>query len=237
MLGLVNVRAGVYLASRSPRLNANDNRPNRKECFAMRTNRCPPLLLVFTAVLALIAGQAQAVTEQLGVNVTRVWDSFEADRMAGYEFRVNSTITVTRLGVYDSAMDGLTNNHQVGLWTAAGSLLGSTTVHAGTVDPLFNYFRFGAIQAVVLDPGNYVVAASMPYPGDPQLYNPWGNSPPEVSWVTARLAFGDTFTFPTQTNPNYGYFGGNIMYAVPEPGMLSLLAVGALLAVKRRRAV
>lgn len=202
----------------------------------MRANHYPPVLLMFTVALALIAGQAQAVLEQLGVNVTRVWDSFEADRMAGYEFHVNNEITVTRLGVYDSAQNGLTNNHQVGLWTVGGTLLASTTVHVGTVDPLFNYFRFSAIQAVVLDPGNYVVAASMPYPGDPQLYNPWGNSPPEVTWVNARLAFGDTFLFPTQTNSNYGYFGGNIMYVVPEPGMLSLLAVGGLLAVKRRRA-
>lgn len=196
----------------------------------MRTNHYTPVLFVFTAVLALAAGriQAQGVTELLGVNVTQVWGSFEDARMAGYTFHVNNRILVSRLGVYDSAMDGLTNSHQVGLWTAAGSLLASTTVQAGTADPLFNYFRFSAIQAVALDPGNYVVAASMPSPGDPQLYNPSGNSPSDVTWVNARYAFGATFLFPTGTNPNYGYFGGNIMYYVPEPATLMLLGLGAI---------
>ncbi len=68
----------------------------------------------------------------------------------GWQFTVSQSITVTALGAFDDSQDGLNESHDVGIWDSLGNSMGSTTVAAGTVDPLVNQFRY---SSCVLQPG------------------------------------------------------------------------------------
>ena len=103
----------------------------------------------------LYAGTLGVTTSNDGVNVnTGTWT-------LGYSFLVNSPITVTGLGVFDENSDGLNVSHDVGLWDASGNLLASTTVAAGTVDPLNGFYRMAAISGVSLTAGNVYYVGSV----------------------------------------------------------------------------
>src|SRR5438094_8281914 len=65
----------------------------------------------------------------------------------GFEFHVNSNISVTSLGVFDSRQNGLVQPQQVGLWTSGGTLLGSTFVDNS--DPLQGFWRFHSLSSGV----------------------------------------------------------------------------------------
>ena len=49
----------------------------------------------------------------------------------GWQFKVNTAIDVTALGVFDSGQDGLVESHDVGIWDSTGNLLVSATVQSG----------------------------------------------------------------------------------------------------------
>ena len=81
----------------------------------------------------------------------------------GNRFRVGaSDITLNRLGYEDSGADGLTLSHQVGIWSAGGTLLTSATVAAGTGADLLQIWRFVEIPDIVLLANtDYYVGASV----------------------------------------------------------------------------
>src|SRR5215471_8623259 len=49
------------------------------------------------------------------------------DGMLGWGFTLLQPVTVTQIGFYDEGQDGLSRACQVGLWGAAGQLLGQPT--------------------------------------------------------------------------------------------------------------
>src|SRR5262245_59793446 len=79
----------------------------------------------------------------------------------GWQLSVNTSISVTSLGAYDSPFaEGLLTDHEVGIWNSSGTLLATVTVHAGTSDPLTGRFRYvDLVTALVLDPGTYTIGA------------------------------------------------------------------------------
>ncbi len=59
-------------------------------------------------------------------------------------------LAITQLGVFDSLGDGLANAHAIGIWSANGTLLASTTIPAGTVASLVDGYRYMPISPVLI---------------------------------------------------------------------------------------
>ena len=78
----------------------------------------------------------------------------------GWEFSVNSSITVTHLGLWDAQSNGFDIDHEIGLYRSRdGELITSGTVYAGVGNLLIDGFRYTDVIDAVLDINeNYVVA-------------------------------------------------------------------------------
>src|SRR5437667_11273685 len=93
------------------------------------------------AICLLFAVQV-AVADTAAIGLTGFDISGNGQFTVGWAFHVNSTITVTNLGVFDAQGDGLNGAHNVGIWTAGGTLLGSNVVPGGTGGFLDAGFRY-----------------------------------------------------------------------------------------------
>ena len=80
----------------------------------------------------------------------------------GWAFSVNSPLTITELGYFDSSGDGLDNSHAIGVWDLDENLLGSASVPSGTLATLENGFRWIPISPISLDAGKtYVIGTRL----------------------------------------------------------------------------
>jgi hypothetical protein len=168
----------------------------------------------------------------------------------GWEFTISAPITVTALGVWDENGDGLSEDHQVGIWASTGGApLVSTSVT--TTNPLIDGFRYNTISDYQLAPGTYVVGAYMPPTGSDlgtsgAVYTT--NSP--VTYIRNLYLYDAGFTIPTVewVGQDGGNFGGNFRFrstqsqpipTLSEWGMIimSLILAGSAIWMIRRRQV
>ncbi|HEY1415932.1 MAG TPA: PEPxxWA-CTERM sorting domain-containing protein [Caulobacteraceae bacterium] len=151
----------------------------------------------------------------------------------GWEFTVNTTVTVYDLGVFDDSLDGLAVSHDVGIWDSGGALLTSATVAAGTVDPLFANFRYVGITPITLTPGTYTIGAvwtnstdNMVFTGDSGVTT----TDPSITYLQTEYVAGGTLAFPTSTAGGPpGYYGPDFTLSaltVPEPVTWALVFLG-----------
>ena len=159
----------------------------------------------------------------------------------GWKFNVLSPTTVTGLGWFDQGLDGLQQQHEVGIWNSTGTLLASAFVQAGTTDPLDGVFRTATITPLILSPGtNYTVGGMYFAKGDQADY---GVAPPPKSNITF---VGGVYsgTDPTFERPTVSTLVADCCWgpsfsdgvAVPEPvGASVFLAIGVLAAALRAR--
>jgi hypothetical protein len=169
------------------------------------------------------------------------------NRNVGWEFTVNSSVTVTGLGFYDAGSDGLVSSHAVGIYSSTGSLLVSGTVQAGTLDPLSGLFRIASIAPTELSAGSYVISAFLPGNTDSWTWSPF-EPPTGVNGLSvdpsitigpagsARFNFGPGETalaFPTSTDSSIGhgralFIGPNFEIAsgVPELSTWAMMIFG-----------
>ena len=157
----------------------------------------------------------------------------------GWQFTTNSSITVSELGLFDDSLNGLVDSHQIGIWNSTGTLLGMTTVQAGTVDPLINQFRYAAITGgpITLAGGQtYEIGALYLDGNDPNIF-PGGatgfGTDSRITFDQNSFIAGGTLMDPTNhfdTEP--AYFGPNFLIGttsgVPEPSAILLLGGGLL---------
>lgn len=180
------------------------------------------------------------------------------DRVVGWQFTVgNEPVSVKQLGVFDFGLDGLTSEHQVGIWALDQSLLISGIVQNGTAATLDGNFRYVDVAVTQLQANtDYVIGATWPSSSDSLVWDLEGFGAPGVAvnsfTVDPRIAlagngsgkFNDSsssFAFPTKTigvevpgDRRRAFWGPNFAI-VPEPKAIFLAVVGfAGLSVRRR---
>lgn len=182
----------------------------------------------------------------LGFTGGSQFSSFNSDGdTVGWYFTVHEPIVVTDLGFWDSSQDGLAGEHEVAIWDATTqAMLAHTVVQSGTTSPLIGQWRYESITNLMLAPGDYVIGAYYHPSGGPiDNYTAVVSSvdtSPEItltaSAVDANPAGGGPYplTFPATKGGANGRFGPNFLF-VPAPGALGVLALGGLVATRRRR--
>lgn len=171
----------------------------------------------------------------------------------GYKITTgDNRMSVSALGFFDHNRDGLASSHQVGIWDATGStMLATVTVAAGTVDPLYEFFRYHDLPTPLTLEANtsYLIAAEVTSGGDIWYNNSVsGDFNPSLDPTYAGFsvdAFGQffpsSFAAPTSVTPASQYFlAANVLATIiPEPLSLSMLGMGGAVviafALRRRR--
>jgi hypothetical protein len=158
----------------------------------------------------------------------------------GWRFTANEAITLTELGLYDDDDDGMDIDHPIGLWQFdTEDLLTSGVISAGTGDSLVDHFRYVDVDDVTLQVGvDYVVGFYTPSSNDDKMIyaSPTGWwVDPAITYVEARYGGNGELMLPgPSTSTTYYRIGPNFHY-IPEPGTISLLLVGGLMLLHRRR--
>lgn len=161
----------------------------------------------------------------------------------GYRFTLSQPTAVSALGFYDDQDDGLLSSHSVGLFEdATQTQLLNAVVPAGNGTTLLGGFRWIPVPLQILNPGNYVLAATSS--GDPALFDPFlfdGFDPIEAegfqlgSLSLTGVGSGSVVRFPdTDEGRPLGFFGPNLAAPAPAPGPLPVLGAAGALAWSRR---
>jgi hypothetical protein len=164
---------------------------------------------------------------------------------SGWEFTVNSPITIDSLGLWDEGSQPLPNTHQVGLWDNGGNLLASTTITNAST-PVASasgegQWLFNAITPLTLQPGDYIIGAVYGFnQPDPARFSTTVTTIHQITYDNPAVGFNG-FAVPFVI-PNFNLdsvFGPNfaVASAVPERSTLTLLSLGSLglLGYGRRR--
>jgi len=182
--------------------------------------------LVSVAILAIVAVMAASAQAQtLGLDITGPGGLASPVTgpayTLGWEFAVNTAVTIDELGVWDESPTGLSNSHSVVLWTTAGLLKASVSIATGTSVASASpdgEWRFESIPPLVLQPGNYVLGATFVSSGDASRAVVTTSTPDEITFVGNRECTGGCsgLTFPANSNiVDDGYFGPNLRFSPP----------------------
>lgn len=209
------------------------------------------LSIILILSFGVMTAQADPVPA-VDINGIVNYRSYDETWSLGWEFSVNTPITVTALGFfdlgyyfypaprdpsvqYDTQYD-LTSSHDVGIYDSSGNLLVWRTVSPG--DSLTNFFRYTSVANILspsplpipLGTGDYVIAAAT-FGDYYTWWDPGSVSSSEINFVQDRSISSPILAYPDQTEGVTGYFGPNFQYevaTVPEPGILVMLAISML---------
>ena len=166
----------------------------------------------------------------------------------GMDFQVNSTITITHLGAFDSGQNGFSGSILIQLFDLGNlaSPLVFTSTGTGEAGTLLGGSRFFAIAPITLNAGfqGSIVASgysSAEPNGNASLPSFGGNTTDNLGGAISFIGssrYGNTpGVFPTtlDSGPENRYQAGTFMAvagastATPEPGTWSLIAMGGVL--------
>ena len=212
---------------------------NSSTCLTMAALAALGLALAATPARA--AGPSTAFTFTGGTARTDF-----AGYTIGYGFTTGSSaVTLASLGYYagSAPVGGLTENHEVGLFTTGGTQLADATVAAGTIATADNFAftnsvtDLGAFTGTLAANTSYVLAGFTGTKNtDPFLQGASSVASP------AGFTFGHSyyeyptpgFVFPTSDGNSFapnGYAGPNLRVTAPVPEAASSVALGILLAL------
>lgn len=199
------------------------------------------------AALILILAPLPAAAASLGIDIAGngvAGPNPDASFTIGWAVEVVTPVRVTALGVWDENSNGLEVSTPVGLWTATGTLLASTTVPASGADIAVpsvlgaGQWLFEDIADVVLPAGVYVLGSVTIE--DQTVFRAFQDDvildPALVNFDSAKFAVGATLQFPgLDGSPllDNGLFGPNFLLEpvtapAPLPASLALLVLGLL---------
>ncbi|GAB5497111.1 MAG: hypothetical protein Phyf2KO_21910 [Phycisphaerales bacterium] len=197
---------------------------------------------VVAALLVTVAGSAgaQAVTSFSGGTQFGAWDA-SSPGVVGWRFDVNTPIILTDIGIFNGDADGLTSNHEVGLWDSAGNLL--TQGVTGPGGDVLGQFTYSSVEDVVLSPGErYTIGAVYDindgdsYVSGPSVLNLAAEINPTTNGVFPEAGDLGGLFFPTGDSTNLARLGTNFLFRpVPAPASMALLGLGGVAACRRRR--
>jgi hypothetical protein len=186
----------------------------------------------FAALLLLPA--ASAGTLALDITGGRVYTDYSWS--LGWQFTVNSPITVDGLAFYDNTD---TQSHLVGIYNdTTQALLVSTTVTTANCGIGTAPWCVNSVAPTLLGIGTYDIMAVTGT--DNWVYSPTTlTTIPQIAFVQDEWYDPptDALTFPNSTNGNQGDFGPSftVESGVPEPASFLLIGGGLLLAAGLRR--
>jgi hypothetical protein len=165
-------------------------------------------------------------------------------KTVGWSFQPLTDVSVTALGSFDYLVTDQ-EPIAVGLWTADGTLLASSTITSGST--LVNQSRYEPIPVVQLSldqtyfVGAYLLSGQYMnfYAIDPQDGAGSATMAPEIQLGAAAMSSASSFTFPDSIEGPSGsaLLAPNFEFQpVPEPSAFWLVGAGslALLATRRR---
>ena len=189
------------------------------------------VVVVGVLFLAQAAGATTLITNEGGSGLRN-----DHQGTVGMVFRVGSQdLWATDLGIYDTAWNGLTTAHDVGLWRdITPTPVAAATVPAGTGATLEGAFRFVPTAPALLQANTYYVIGAQ-YPGGNsgdqfrdqnggQVFDLTGLDP-ATNTRAARWVSGAALANPgTQASLNTAYVGANIKHVVAPVAAIQNLA-------------
>ncbi len=141
----------------------------------------------------------------------------------GWEFQPTARIEVTELGIWDTDGNGLDVETPIAIWDAAGKVVISAQLPAGTEARLVDRFRYVKIKPIALEPGQrYVIAALYtPQTKDQVIHNGGAklSIAAPIQWVSTRRGKTEELALPekspakTPEDERPGGFGPNFLMA------------------------
>ena len=155
-----------------------------------------------------IAGATDAVDFVEGSGLCGI----NQDQSIGWQFNVDTEITVTAMSWYDELQDGLEIGHEVAIWDPLGNLIASTnvTIPAGTAATLEGIWRTVAITPTTLPVGSgYIVGGYNNFHSECLNFNVTQTVIPEITYIDATFSgFGATLERPINFSAaDNGFYG------------------------------
>jgi hypothetical protein len=220
---------------------------NKKRLNPMKTTKSLNITILTLVGLAFagmpLLGQIPAV--DLSSSTIDAVGGSSGSELVGWQFTVNSPISVTDLGLYcgDLPFGGpAPDSGMVGLWASSGTLLASVNVQ--TSDAMTLGFKYHEVPSTLLNVGqNYIVAALLPPSGSRWFASGTSGAifSPEISWVARSFIFAsDLSSAPTSDiwpdGGPIGFFAASFEYTtIPEPSTFTLLGLAAAALMVCRR--
>jgi hypothetical protein len=203
-------------------------------------------LVVFLLAVRPVAAATIAYMDPADVG-NQIWNG-----SLGQDFTVNSPITVTELGVFDSGQTGtIGGTLEVAIFSSSGTQETPTVTFSGTTGTLVGGDLFLSLATpITLAPGNYSVTTAgwdanilngnMNCVGNPACGTTGGPfTPPTLNTGGGAITFtgvgflsggGLQYLGPIAPYPPTEFNAGSFQFTtVPEPGMMLELALGVLL--------